>query len=244
MQMPPKTKTVLFLGASTGIGQSALKHTLAAGHRCIALCRDPSKLEKIFPSDSSANLKIIRGNAHDVAAVARCLQTDKRVVDVVVTTIGAKPVPLKLTVDDPDVCKKGAATLLEALAQLRHSGITGAPHIIACSTAGFSRFGRNIPLAMIPIYALFVKVPGEDKVVMENRIAESGERFTIIRPSHLIDGESSKPIRVGIEDPTNGPVSDVVGYSISREDAGRWLANNLVLQIDAKYLNKNVLITY
>lgn len=242
--MASENKHVLFIGASTGIGQSALKHTLAAGHQCTALCRDPSKLEKVFPPESNANLRIIRGNAHDVAAVAQCLQSDNRVVDVVVTTIGAKPIPLKMTVDDPDVCKKGAATLLEALAQLRRSGITGAPHIIACSTAGFSRFGRNIPLAMIPIYALFVKVPGEDKVVMEDQIAKSGEDFTIIRPSHLSDGESSKPIRVGIEDPTNGPVSEVVGYSISREDAGRWLANNLVLQMDAKYLNKNVLITY
>ncbi|CAG8947854.1 unnamed protein product [Penicillium salamii] len=238
------SKVIAFLGASTGIGQAALKHTLAAGYRCLALCRDPSKLEKTFPPGSSPKLKIIQGNAHDVAAVAKCLQTENRIVDVIVTTIGAKPIPLKMTVDDPDVCKKGAATLLEALAQLRSSGINGNPHIIACSTAGFSRFGRNIPLAMIPIYALFVRVPGADKVVMEDRIAASGESFTIIRPSHLTDGASDKTIRVGIEDPTNGPVSDVVGYSISREDAGRWLAEHLVLHTDARHMNKNLLITY
>jgi NAD(P)-dependent dehydrogenase (short-subunit alcohol dehydrogenase family) len=237
-------KVVAFLGASTGIGLSALKHTLAAGHQCIALCRDPSKLIKIFPSESTPNLKVIKGNAHDVAAVSQCIQADGRIVDVIVTTIGAKPIPHKMTVDDPDVCKKGAATLLDALAQLRSSGIKGSPYIIACSTAGFSRFGRDIPLAMRPIYALFVRVPGADKVVMEDRFANSGEKFTIVRPSHLGDGESSKTIRVGIEDPKTGPVSDVTGYSISREDAGKWLAENLVLQMDTKYLNKNVLITY
>lgn len=237
-------KVVAFLGASTGVGLSALKHTLAANHQCIALCRDPSKLTKIFPSESTPNLKIIEGNAHNVTDVSQCLQTDGRIVDVIVTTIGGKPIPHKMTIDDPDVCKKGAATLLDALAQLRSSGITGSPYIIACSTAGFSRFGRDIPLAMLPIYALFVRVPGADKVVMEDQFVQSGEKFTILRPSHLSDGESKKTIRVGIEDPKTGPVSDVIGYSISREDAGRWLAENLVLQMDVKYLNKNVLVTY
>lgn len=237
-------KVVAFLGASTGVGLSALKHTLAAGHHCIALCRDPSKLSSVFPSESTPNLKIVKGNAHDVAAVSQCLHADDRIVDVIVTSIGAKPIPHKFTVDDPDVCKKGAAVLLDALAQLRSSGITGSPHIIACSTAGFSRFGREVPLAMLPIYALFVKVPGADKVVMEDRFANSGEKFTIVRPSHLEDGGSNKTIRVGVEDPKTGPVSDVIGYSISREDAGRWLAENLVLRMDEKYLNKNVLVTY
>jgi hypothetical protein len=79
---------------------------------------------------------------------------------------------------------------------------------------------------------------------MEDRFAQSGESFTIMRASHLVDGESTKSIRVGIEDPKKGVESKVTGYTISREDAGRWLAENLVLHMDAKYLNKNVTITY
>ncbi|KAI1832634.1 hypothetical protein DTO006G1_1668 [Penicillium roqueforti] len=241
--MTSKTKSVAFFGASTGVGLAALKRTLAADHKCIALCRDPSKLTTIFPSESTPNLKVIKGNAHDISAVSQCLQTDDgHIVDVIVSTIGAKP--RRMTVDDPDVCKKGAATILNALAQLRSAGITGTPHIIGCSTAGFSRFGRDVPIVMIPIYYLFVSVPGADKVVMEDRFAQSGESFTIIRASHLVDGESDKTIRVGIEDPKTGPECRAIGYTISREDAGRWLAENLVLKIDAKYLNKNVTITY
>ncbi|KAJ5476321.1 hypothetical protein N7475_002050 [Penicillium sp. IBT 31633x] len=243
--MAPSNKVVAFLGASTGVGLAALKHTLAAGYKCVALCRDPSKLTAVFPSESTPNLKIIEGNAHDISAVSQCLRTDDgRIVDVIVTTIGAKPIPHKLTVDDPDVCKKGAATLLDAIAQLRSTGVVGKPHIIACSTTGFSRFGRDIPFAMIPIYFLFVRVPGADKVVMEDRFVESGESFTILRPTHLSNGESDTAIRVGIEDPKTGPVSPVIGYSISREDAGRWLAENLILNLDTQYLNKNVIVTY
>ncbi|KAJ5415671.1 hypothetical protein N7465_004366 [Penicillium sp. CMV-2018d] len=241
--MTSNIKSVAFFGASTGVGLAALKHTLAAGHKCIALCRDPSKLTAIFPSESTPNLKVIKGNAHDISAVSQCLQTDDAtIVDVIVSTIGAKPTGM--TVDDPDVCKKGAATVLDALAQLRSTGITGTPHIIGCSTVGFSRFGRDIPIVMIPIYYLFVKVPGADKVVMEDRFAQSGESFTIIRASHLVDGESDKTIRVGIEDPKTGPESKAVGYTISREDAGRWLAENLILKIDENYVNKNVTVTY
>ncbi|KGO78400.1 hypothetical protein PITC_068630 [Penicillium italicum] len=241
--MTSNIKSIAFLGASTGVGLAALKRTLAAGHKCIALCRDPSKLTAIFPSGSTPNLKVIKGNAHDISAVSQCLQTDDgRIVDIIVSTIGAKP--RGMTVDDPNVCKKGAATMLDALAQLRSTGITGNPHIIACGTVGFSRFGRDVPIAMVPIYHLFVKVPGTDKVVMEDRFAQSGEKFTIIRATHLVDGESDKTIRVGIEDPKTGPESRAVGYTISREDAGRWLAENLVLKIDAKFVNKNVTVTY
>ncbi|CAI7645705.1 unnamed protein product [Penicillium glandicola] len=232
--MTSNIKTVAFFGASTGVGLAALKRTLAAGHKCIALCREPSKLTAIFPSESTPNLKVIKGNAHDISAVSQSIQTDDgRIADVIVTTIGAKP--RKLSIEDPDVCKKGAATLLDALAQLRSTGITGNPHIIGCSTAGFSRFGRDVPVVMIPIYYLFVSVPGADKVVMEDRFAKSGESFTIIRASHLVDGESNKSIRVGIEDPKTGPETKAIGYTISREDAGKWLAENLVLKIDANH---------
>ncbi|KAJ5205912.1 hypothetical protein N7491_003464 [Penicillium cf. griseofulvum] len=243
--MMPTTKTVAFFGASTGVGLAALKHTLATGHKCIALCRDPSKLTAIFPSGSEPNLKIIEGNAHNISPVLQCLQTDDgRIVDVIVSTIGAKPTGL--SVDDPDVCKKGAATILDALDQLRSSGINGKPHIIATSTAGFSRFVRDVPLVMVPVYYLFISVPGADKIVMEDRLSQSGESFTIFRASHLIDGESNNniPIRVGIEDPKTGPECMAIGYTISREDAGRWLAENLILKPNPKYMNKNVTVTY
>ena len=241
--MTSNTKSVAFFGASTGVGLAALKHTLAAGHRCVALCRDPSRLTAVFPSGSTPNLKVIKGNAHDTSTVSQCIQTDDgHIVDVIVSTIGARP--RGMTVDDPDVCKKGAATLLDALAQLRSSGISGTLHIIGCSTTGFSRFGRDVPIAMVPIYYLFVSVPGADKVVMEDRFTQSGEAFTIIRASHLVNGESNKTIRVGIEDPKTGPESRAIGYTISREDAGMWLAENLVLTMDPKFLNKYVTVTY
>lgn len=243
--MSSQPKTIAFFGASTGVGLSALKHSLAAGHRCIALCRQPSKLEAVFPSASTPNLTIIGGNAHDVVAVSKCLQVeDGKLVDIVCSTIGSRPVLHKLTVEDPECCRKGAATLLDALDQLKKNGATGNPHIISFSTTGMSKFGRDVPYAMIPLYWLLLKVPHEDKRIMEDRFAESGRPFTVVRASMLVDGESSKDIRVGVEDPKTGRESNAIGYTISREDSGKWVADNLILRTDAGYLNKIVTITY
>jgi hypothetical protein len=109
---------------------------------------------------------------------------------------------------------------------------------------GLSRFGRDVPLAVVPLYHIMLKVPHEDKVIMEDRLVASQEAYTIVRASLLTDGESTKETRVGIEDPKTGRDSKAIGYSISREDTGEWIAENLVLMRDAKYSNKIATITY
>jgi hypothetical protein len=160
--------------------------------------------------------------------VSKCLQgEDGKRVDAVVSTVGGRFIMSKMSIDDREVCRKGAATLLEALAGLRRSGATGSPHIIACSTTGLSRFGRDVPLAVVPLYHIMLKVPHEDKVIMEDRLVASQEAYTIVRASLLTDGESTKEIRVGIEDPKTGRESKAIGYSISREDTESGLARIL-----------------
>jgi len=239
------TKTIAFLGASAGVGLSAMKQSLAAGHQCIALCRSPSKLSAIFPAEATPNLKIVEGNALDASDVSRCLEKgDGTLVDEILFTVGGKFIFSKLANDDPTVCGNAMARLLEAVAQLRSDGATGKPCIIACSTTGMSRFGRDIPLAMVPLYHVMLKQPHEDKRIMEDRLAESGEDFTIVRMSLLVEGESTNEIRVGIEDPKDGVESREIGYTISREDAGRWVAENVLFKKDARYLKKTASITY
>lgn len=245
--MASQTKTVAFLGASTGVGLSALKQTLAAGHRCIALCRVPSELTSIFPAETTPNLRIIQGNAHDITTVSQCLVTEQgNLVDAIVSTIGGKFIPSKMTIDDKEVCRKGMNIILEGLALLRSQGHLGKPHIVAVSTTGMSRFGRDYPLLTAPVYKFLLKAPHEDKQVMEDHLIESGEAYTIVRASLLVDGETDKDVRVGIEDPKTGRESEAIGYTISREDTGKWISNNLVLApaVDRRYFNKIVMVTY
>ncbi|KAJ5930536.1 hypothetical protein N7466_006029 [Penicillium verhagenii] len=243
--MSSNTKTVAFLGGTVGVGLSALKHTLAAGHQCIALCRTPAKLAALIPLESTPNLKIVQGNAHDLSAVTKCIQADdkgERLVDVIVSTIGSRPKG-GISPEDPECCRKGAAIMVEAITNLRSSGATGNPHIVTFSTTGLSNFGRDYPWVFWPIYGWLLKAAHEDKELMENRFIESGQPFTVVRASLLTDGVTNKSVRVGVEDPKTGRESLEIGYFISREDAGKWTAENLVFKEEKKYLNKIVSIT-
>ncbi|OTA99890.1 hypothetical protein M426DRAFT_324788 [Hypoxylon sp. CI-4A] len=238
-------KTIAFFGASTGVGLAALRHSLAAGRNCVALCRDPAKLSNIFSQEKTPNLKIVQGNAHDLSAVSQCLRTlENELIDEIVFTIGGKFILSKVSLDDPNVCEKGITTVLNAISELRKQGVEGRPHIIACSTTGFSRFGRDVPLSMVPFYNIALKVPAADKIIMEDKLATSNEDFTVVRASRLVDGETDNTIRVGIEDPKAGVEVKAIGYKISREDTGKWIAKNLISGMDGKYLNKNVTVTY
>lgn len=241
--MTTSSKTVAFFGASTGIGLAALKLTLAAGHTCIALCRVPSKLDAL--KTKYANLRVVEGNAHDSEAVGVCLiKSDGGLVDEILFSIGGKPVPWSLTIDDPKVCEVGMTVLLETLTHLRNQGKNGKPLIISISTTGTSRFGRDYPLVMYPIYNFAIAVARDDKIAMTDKLASSGESFCVVRASLLVDGESDAPVRVGIEDPEKGREKEEIGYTISRGDAGKWIAENLILGRKEEYVNKIVSITW
>ncbi|KGQ04769.1 Uncharacterized protein YkgB [Beauveria bassiana D1-5] len=227
---------IAFIGASSGCGLAALQHALAAGHTCIALCRVPSKLSAHFPSPPP-NLTILTGNAHDSSSVASCLvhpSDPTRLVDAIHVSVGAQLDLATRTLSDPDVCKKAAACVLAALTSLRESGgRTGRPLFTAVSTTGISKFGRDVPLGMLPLYKWLLGAPHADKEVMEERMAASGERVVLVRPSFLKDGARPETrIRVGVEDLVKGVEKKEIGYFVAREDVGRWVYENLLRQPD------------
>ncbi|KAI0840372.1 NAD(P)-binding protein [Hypoxylon sp. FL0890] len=246
--MSANNKTITFLGASGGVGLAALSRALAAGHTCIALCRTPSKLTDRFPEAKHPNLIVIQGNAHDSSAVARCLVAHERPVDTIVSSIGGVFQFSCMTIDDPQVCQKGMAALLEAISKLRQEhALTEAqwrPRIVVVSTCGISKAGRDFPLATLPIYKFMLKVPHADKVEMERLLlggtGDKGYTYTIVRPSLLNDdAQSERRIRSGIDD------KPPVGYAISRDDTGRWIFENLLNpESQAEYANKVVTITW
>lgn len=243
------TKTIAFFGASGGCGLAALKLAVNAGHTCIALCRTPSKLEAEFPQ-SPANLIIKQGNAHSVGDVSACLtkpSSPSELVDIIHFSIGGVLDLKTMTIADPDVCKNGIKAVLDALKDLRASGAaTGRPALLVISTTGISKFGRDVPIAFLPMYHYMLKMPHADKKVMEDVVAASGERFTLVRPSFLTDGEqTNNKIRVGVEDLSKGWEKKAIGYTISRGDVGKWMYEQLYLKADENvYEGKAVTISY
>lgn len=250
----PGPKTILFLGATGGVGLSALRRALAANHTCIALCRTPSKLAAHFPSDPApANLHLVQGNAHDAATLATCLvhpSDPPRLVDAVVFSIGARPTLRGM--DDPHVCERGMEALLAALRTCREKGditLETKPRLVAVSSTGISDFGRDIPLAMVPLYRVALHTAHRDKKAMERLVVgSSGEtEWTLIRGSFYTSGpETEGLVREGMEDPVTGRVEGggvPIGYTISREDVGKWVFENC-LQGGGKWVGKAAVITY
>lgn len=224
--------TIAFIGASSGCGLAALQRAVAAGHTCVALCRTPSKLAAHFPSPPPTNLIVLRGNAHDAAAVSSCLvhpSNSHQLVDAIHVSVGGQLDLATFKLDDPDVCRKATACILAALAALRADGCRGRPLYTAVSTTGISRFGRDVPLAMLPMYKVMLRQPHADKEAMEAALRASGERVVVVRPSFLKDvGQPQRAVRVGVEDPVDGVQVKEVGYFIARDDVGRWVYENLL----------------
>lgn len=237
-------KTIVFLGATGGCGLSALRRSLNAGHQCVALCRDPSKLTALLPSPTPAHLTIVEGNAFDEASLTKIVMSPSNagvLVDAVVTSIGPA-----FSNSDFQTCEKGMKALLAVLATCRQNGATGNPRILAISSTGVSQLGRDIPIAVVPLYRTLIKKPHKDKRVMEELLYASNEQWTILRPSLFLgEGEKNKTIRVGIEDPVSGIESKAIGYTITKEDVGKWIFEN-ILQANGedRYLRKIASITY
>ncbi|KAL6811417.1 hypothetical protein J3E69DRAFT_349623 [Trichoderma sp. SZMC 28015] len=238
-------KTIAFFGATIGCGLATLSNALDADTRCIALCRTPSKLQGLFSDDKTSRLTIVEGNVHDVDAVKKCLTVDgTHLVDTIIFSIGSRSMNYKLELDDPSICRRAIATVLEALNQLRRQGLTGRPRLIALSTTGISQFGPDTPYIVGLLYYYLLYSPHEDKKAMEQLITGSDEDFTIVRSSWMLDGATNKAIRVGVEDPKHGRESDAIGYSITREDVGKWIFENLVQNDNGLYVRKIATITH
>lgn len=223
----------------------------------------------------AAHLTIVEGDIRDVDKVGDALAVPHKigsgdleknatdVVDIIISGIGGTPVftpnPLRPSLDDPTICQDGIATVLSALRAKTSAGAGRRgpkPFFAALSTTGISAQKRDVPLAMLPMYHWLLAVPHKDKKEMEAlllaEMAKSAEQrviqdFLTVRPSFLTNGErrGSGKLRVGKEDAAGA--KPVVGYTISREDVGGWLFDEVIKggnQRRQQWTGKMVTITY
>ncbi|KAG2420818.1 hypothetical protein HFD88_000432 [Aspergillus terreus] len=232
-------------------------------HSLLPVARTPSKLRDLLiqrgvPEFTVAdNLTIVAGPATDLEPVKEALQLGQPgsgVADLMVSGIGGKILfnnPLSPTLDNPTICQDVTKRILTAIEELNGaegSQIPKKPLLIVLSTIGISDVRRDIPLAMTPLYHWMLKAPHGDKKVMEKLIVEDTGRvlgnYVIIRPSHLTGGDGTaagdlESIRTGVEE------APTVGYTISREDVGRWVYKYLVTKgRESEYAGKAITITY
>ncbi|KAI9777170.1 MAG: hypothetical protein M1839_009013 [Geoglossum umbratile] len=231
--------TIVFFGATGGCGLAALTLALRAGYPCRALCRTPSKLTALLTApprslsdDTLARLTITEGSAKDEAAVRAALTPGAAGrVGVVVSSVGGQPVwwpnPLRPTLDDPTICAGSMTVLLAALGSLNQSP---PPTVLALSSTGLPiATKRDVPWAFLPLYRIMLAHPHADKEHMEQVLAAAAASpvvaaYVIVRAAMLTDGPrlGAEAVRVGTED------SPAVGYTVSREDVGGWVFDQVV----------------
>ncbi|OBT49752.1 hypothetical protein VE04_10056 [Pseudogymnoascus sp. 24MN13] len=253
------SKGIAFFGATGGCAGACLARCLEAGYTCSALVRNPQKLidllatHDISPETIASRLTVITGNVKDPDIVA---QTILPTTSIIVSGIGVSPVwkegawfPI---LDDWTICQDGVSTILEVLRSRRTAAVK--PLLVIISTTGISKFGRDIPLPMVPLYHFMLSVPHKDKEAMELMIIDAmnnqkdndaiiGE-YVIVRPSLLTNGPVCEgAVRADVED---GDVAkNAIGYTISRKDVGGYIFEEVVQKFTAPNgTGRIVAITY
>ncbi|KAL3422246.1 short-chain dehydrogenase [Phlyctema vagabunda] len=256
------TKTVAIFGATGGTGLATLKLALQAGNTVNVLARTPSKLSDL--ASQNPNLHIIQGDIRDVDSIKPALVVNNRVVDVVISAIGMvmERKGLGFTSADPTICHDGTQTILSALDALEAEADSievpvGGPEMVLLSTTGISRRGRDIPVAMLPLYHWVLQVPHADKLNMETLMIEGQgrrRRWVLVRPSFLGDGKSKGLAKVKVSTEIPGATEDreemrknndvAIGYAIYREDVALWIVEECVKRNAERWIGRMVTLTY
>ncbi|KAF2163284.1 hypothetical protein M409DRAFT_26326 [Zasmidium cellare ATCC 36951] len=245
-------RTIAFFGATGGCANSCLYKTIEQGMNAIVLARSPEKLKgqlegrKTSREAIEQRLEIVEGDVRDVKAVGKVLENNGRGVDIVISGIGGVPTPQfslmrPLTMTDPNIWGDAIDCILSVMA---HSTLTKHPLLVVISGNGVRNDGpRDYPLMLTPLYRWLLTDIYDDKRRMEASLTKTRPAggFVIVRASPLTDGTSK-----GLEVIQKGTMQQpVLGYSISRDDVGLWIFENLVRQQEpSAFLNDEISITY
>ncbi|KAK9374320.1 uncharacterized protein V1513DRAFT_84620 [Lipomyces chichibuensis] len=258
--------TIAILGATGGCANASLVHSLLAGYDVRALARTPSKLTSQLLAQGltqqilDQHLTIIHGDATNVDDVKRTLVSSGKLVSLIITGLGGKPVLQKslrrpVTLDNPGICSSSIEALLSALrAAYDENPSTPAhkPLLAYVSTTGITNGPEDVPFGFRFLYHVLLAVPHEDKRKMEYTLKShmaqpENERLLRgvvgVRASLLtggIDykaGKGWKTLRVGTEE------SPAVGYTIPRPDVGEWIFEELIKRDGGEWVGKIVTLT-
>ena len=124
------------------------------------------------------------------------------------------------------------------------------PLLTAVSSTGVAG-QRDLPYVMIPLYHYFGAVMHEDKKIMEDKVVDAKAEglirdFVIVRASALTNGirKGLAKVRVGCEAEKAGDKGPAIGYTISREDVGGFIFEEVIKEQTGRYSGKKVSITY
>ena len=211
--------------------------------------RTPANLTKMLLAKGisreliDSNLQITQGDIKDVSTIKPALILDGRVVNIIISGLGSTP---SLTTKvDWNICRVGIPNIITAITSLN---ATTPPFLAVISTTGITKGPRDVPLPFVPLYHIALASPHEDKRLMEEAVLKAASKlqneqtlisgYTIVRPSLLIDWREDSKVRVGTEE------KPILGYTISRQNVGRWIYEDVITEGGSKWNGKAVTLTY
>lgn len=210
------------------------------------------KTHPVNPETQKKYLNIVQGDVLDPEAVKKALVVDGETTDIVICSVGMifdtarwwDPFPKG---EATRICQNATRVILGCLSDTKpgvardtSGGSKQRPLFVALSTTGLSTKKRDVPLLLTPLYHVLLAMPHADKREMERLIGAEALKpqsafrtFAVLRLSLLTEGNclGSAHVRVGREvgEDTEGLITGpAVGYTISREDVGNWMFEEIV----------------
>jgi putative NADH-flavin reductase len=174
-------KVVVF-GATGKTGREIVGQALAGGHEVNAFVRDPSKMtleDKMTPAKD--RLSIVTGDIFDFSAVKQAVQGQEAVI----CALGSNSLA-KTTVRG-----EGTANIVRAMEE-EHVN-----RLVVVSAMGTGESWSTLSFTNKLFYATLLRSSRSDHEAQEAVVKKSSLKWTIIRPSGLIDGELTGDYAIG-----------------------------------------------
>lgn len=210
-------KTVLVMGASSGIGLAATRLALERGYAVRALARSVARIGL-----SDAALSKVTGDARNAADVRAALEG----VDAVIQALGV-PANMRMLTGPVDLFSAATRVLVPAMTA------AGVRRLVAVTGFGAGDSRAAISPLQRPGFMLVFGRAYADKDVQERLIRESALDWVIARPGVLTNGAATGRYRV-LADPAqwrNGIIAraDVADFLVSQLDSDTYLRQAPVL---------------
>jgi putative NADH-flavin reductase len=169
---------VIIFGATGTVGREIVKLALKNGDEVTAFVRNPEKMQNI----NHPNLIIHKGNVLNVTDLENALQNQEAVL---------------CALGDGKVGKiraNGTKNIIDAMNK------TGLKRLICQTTLGMGESYENLNFIWKHIiFGILLKRAFLDHQLQEEYILNSNLNYTIVRPSALIDGESTNTFKIGFD---------------------------------------------
>jgi putative NADH-flavin reductase len=182
---------LVIFGATGGIGREVVSQALEQGHEVVAIARNPDGVGR-----AHERLQVVKADILDASTYARELAGASAVIG----TLGARgrpKGPISLCTD----WAKHLIPAMQAQGVSRLVAVTAGAYVRASQPPLFFRF------VIRPILLSVLRHLYDDLQRMEEVVAASPLRWTIVRPSRLLDRPRTGLYRTAIDDLVAGSMS-------------------------------------